>query len=86
MNTIDVKDKLLEFIKTYLLYNESADNIDFDDSLIDKGYIDSIGVVMLVSYIEDTFKCRVYDNEILPENFDTVNSIIRYISSKLIES
>lgn len=83
MNAIDVKDRLMQFVTTYILYNESIDEIDFDDSLIDNGYIDSIGIIMLVSFIEDNFKVKVQDQEILPENFGTVNNILNYINSKL---
>lgn len=83
MNTVDVRDRLMLFIKTYILYDESIDELDFDESLIDNGYIDSIGIITLVSFIEENFKCRVYDHEILPENFDSINKIIKYLNNKL---
>ncbi|HEX2945845.1 MAG TPA: acyl carrier protein [Clostridia bacterium] len=78
-----IKEKLSVFFQNNILYCESMDEINADDSLINNGYIDSIGIIGLVSYIEKTFRFKVYDNEILPENFDSVNKIYNYISSKI---
>jgi acyl carrier protein len=83
MNSNDVKDKLIVFFQNNILYNESINEIDFDASLIDSAIIDSIGIIMLVSFIEKTFDFRVNDQEILPENFETINRINKYIDSKL---
>jgi len=83
MNSTDVKDKLLIFFQNNILYNGSMNEIDGDESLIDNGYIDSTGIIGLVTFIEKTFNIKVYDHEILPENFDSINSIYMYINSKL---
>lgn len=85
MNTNDLNDKLLLFFENNILYNESINEIDFDESLIDGAYIDSIGIIMLVSFIEKTFNIRVGDHEIIPENFESINKIIHYISNKLMQ-
>lgn len=84
MNSNDVKDKLILFFQNNILYNESANEINFDESLIDGAIIDSIGIIMLVTYIEKTFDFRVNDHEILPENFESINRISAYISSKIL--
>lgn len=84
MNSNDVKDKLMFFIQNNILYNESISEIDSDESLIDHGYIDSTGIIGLVTFIEKCFNFKVYDNEILPENFDSINSIYMYINNKII--
>lgn len=84
MNSIDVKDKLLIFLQNNILYNESVNEIDGDESLIDNGYIDSTGIIGLVTFIEKTFDFKIYDNEIIPENFDSINSIYMYINRKII--
>ena len=83
MNHEELKDKLLTYFKNSILYNESIDEIDGDESLIDSGYIDSTGIIGLVAFMEKTFGIRVYDNEIIPENFDSLNSIYAYICSKV---
>lgn len=83
MNMETVSEKLIEFFQNNILYGESFDDIDRDESLIDKGYIDSIGIISLVAYIENTIGIKVYDNEIIPENFDSINSIYGYLNKKL---
>lgn len=83
MDSKDVKDKLLFFFQNTVLYNEGVNEIDGDESLIDNGYIDSTGIIGLVTYIEKTFNFKVYDQEILPENFDSINRIHQYISSRM---
>lgn len=83
MNSKDVKDKLLVFFQNNILYYESMNEINGDESLIDNGYIDSTGIIGLVTFIEKTFNIKVYDNEILPENFNSINSIYLYINNKI---
>lgn len=83
MNSEDVKEKLLFFFQNNILYNESLNEIDGDESLIDNGYIDSTGIIGLVTFIEKTFNFKVYDHEILPENFDSINRIYMYINNRV---
>ena len=52
------------------------------DSLLDKGIIDSTGVLELVGHIEENHKIQVEDEELVPENLDSVNNLIKYIERK----
>lgn len=52
------------------------------DSLLDKGIIDSTGVLELVGHIEESHKIQVEDEELVPENLDSVNNLIKYIERK----
>jgi acyl carrier protein len=52
------------------------------DSLLDKGIIDSTGVLELVGFIEENFKVQVNDEELVPENLDSVNNLVSYIERK----
>jgi acyl carrier protein len=54
-----------------------------DDSLTTSGVIDSLAIFRLVSFIEDTFGVRIADEEIVNDNFKSVNDIDRFVSSKL---
>ena len=53
-----------------------------DDSLTSNGVIDSLAIFRLVSFIEDTFGVRVADEEIVNDNFKSINDIDRFVSSK----
>jgi acyl carrier protein len=58
---------------------------DFHDgiSFIDGGIIDSVGVLELVAFLEETFGFRVEDEELIPENLDSVDKLVTYIDLKL---
>ena len=83
MGPTEMKDKLMDYFQNCILYNESLDEIDGDQSLIDSGYIDSTGIIGLVTFMENAFSIRIHDHEIIPENFDSLNNIYSYISRKM---
>ena len=50
-----------------------------DASLLDRGIIDSTGVLEIVLFLESEFGVKVKDSEMLPENFDSVNNIVNFV-------
>lgn len=54
-----------------------------DDSFLDKGIIDSIGVIELTNFIQDKYDIKIEVPEIVPDNLDTLNNLERYITKKL---
>jgi acyl carrier protein len=52
-------------------------------SLLGQGIIDSAGVLELVAFVENAFRVRVGDSELIPENFDSLNAIQSYLERKL---
>jgi acyl carrier protein len=76
-----VKLRLREFVnKNFYL----ADPGSFDDasSFLDRGVIDSTGVLELVSFVESEYAITVSDDEIVPANFDTIDALAGFISRK----
>jgi acyl carrier protein len=53
-----------------------------DDSLLDAGIIDSTGVLDLIGFIEQQFGITVADEELVPENLDTVSRLVRFVERK----
>ena len=76
-----MKQELRGFIVNNYLFGQPADFSD-DDSLQEKGVIDSTGVLELVSWLEDTYRVKIGDNELLPENLDSINRLARFIEGK----
>ena len=73
--------RLREFVtKNFYL----ADPGSFDDasSFLDRGVIDSTGVLELVSFVEGEYGITVADEDIVPANFDTINALAGFISRK----
>lgn len=54
-----------------------------DDSLLENGIIDSLKMIELISSIEKKYTIKVEDDELMPENFDSINAITNFIISKI---
>ena len=78
----DIKKMLKTFIVKNYLKNENAKHSD-DDSFLEEGIIDSIGVIEIASYIQEKYGIKIAVPEIMPENFDTLNNLEKYITKKL---
>ena len=70
------------FIVENFLFEED-ENLKEDTSFLENGIIDSTGILELVTFIEDTFGIRVEDEELVPENLDSIANAVQYIQTKL---
>ncbi|GBE12474.1 acyl carrier protein [bacterium BMS3Bbin14] len=75
-------DAIRTFIFENFLFDADDDGLQNDDSFLDKGIIDSTGVLELVEWLEDEFGVPVEDEELLPENLDSVNQLAAFIARK----
>ena len=73
------KQDLREFL---LKLDSRIENVKDDDSLLTTGIIDSLKMVELLGFIETNYGIKVDDDELSPENFETVNSIVSFLSQK----
>lgn len=80
----DVKLITKEKVQEYILQASYSDNKGIkDDSLIFKeGYFDSMGFVLLITFIEDSFKVKIIDADLLEENFESINAITDFVLRK----
>ncbi len=53
------------------------------DSLLETGVIDSVGVLELIEHLEATYELKIPDEDVLPENLDSVGAIAGYVSARL---
>lgn len=63
-------------------YIADKSSLTDDASLLDKGIVDSTGVLEVVAFLESEFGIQVDDAEILPENLDTIGAIAGYVTRK----
>ena len=72
-------------IRTFIESEMTGPNVKLSasDSLIDMGIVDSLGVQRLIAYLEREFDLRIADTEIVPENFETIDSVVRFVNAKL---
>jgi acyl carrier protein len=65
-----------------LIYRGSPSDLNDDFPLVDKHVIDSLGMMKLISLIEQEFGVKVDDDDVLPENFVSISAIARFVESK----
>lgn len=80
---MDVVTKIRQYISQNLLFCEDGFHYSDDDSFLGEGIIDSLGVMEMVVFVEQEFNIAVLDLEIIPENFDSVNKLAKYINDKI---
>ena len=78
------KNKVRAFIVENFLFG-NADGIEDQTSLLDKGIIDSTGVLELVGFLSDEFSITIDDEELVPNNFDSIDKVAGYLQRKLNE-
>lgn len=76
----DVEKILENYIATEIIRKKV--DIKPDSSLISSGLLDSLTLLQLISFIEERFNIIVTDKEMVPENFQTINTMKRFIISK----
>jgi len=76
------KETIRKYILENYLFTDDESELDDAVSLLEKGVIDSTGIMELVFFLEEQFGIKVDDEEMIPENLDSVNNIVAYIGSK----
>jgi len=75
-----MKEKINAFIRENLL--ESDMELKMEDDLLNTGLVDSIGVVKLIGYIEEEFNVSIPPDDMVIENFVSINAIEKYLSTR----
>lgn len=81
-----MRDGIRRFIFENFLFGEPDDSLGDNDSFLEKGIIDSTGVLELVAFMEESFGIKMEDEELVPENLDSINNLINFIDKKKVES
>jgi len=71
---------LITFIQDEVVGEDRGIAINADTRLIDGGLIDSMGLMQIIAFIEEQTSIRISDEEVMPENFQTVGSMERLIT------
>jgi len=77
-----VSDRVRRYIVDNFLYMHDAYELSDDDALLGKGIVDSLGVMELISFIEEEFGVVVADADVTERNFETVAAVARYVLAR----
>ena len=80
-STTDIERDIRSFIVQNFL-NGNADKLSKDGSLLGD-VIDSMGVLNLVSFLQERFGITVEDDEVVPSNLDTIDNLVAYVARKV---
>ena len=77
-----LRKELREFIVETFLFGDESETFEDNDSFMQKGIIDSTGVLELTSFLEEKYGVKVEDEELIPANLDSIDNLIGFIGRK----
>jgi acyl carrier protein len=82
----DFQKDIVCFIKENYIMGRNEVVLDPDVSLIESGIMDSTGVLELVEFLETTYGIRIEDEELMPENLETITNIVNFLQTKVLQT
>lgn len=82
MGSRDIRKVIQEYIQDRFMIGKPLNSLRDSDHLLEKGILDSTGVLELVGFIEEHFPFSVEDEELIPDNLGSVDNIVRYVERK----
>jgi len=81
---MEIKQRVNQFFLDDILREDNGFELQDTSNLIEGGIIDSLGIMKLLSFIEQTFQIQISNDELVPENFETIERICALITDKTI--
>ena len=78
-----IEQELRQFVIDNFLFGEGEEKFSNDDSFLDTGIVDSMGILQLVSFVQEKYAIRVADDELMPDNWDSVRRVAGFVQRKL---
>lgn len=80
---IGLEPRLRDFMIDELLWQVSRDALTSDFSLVESELLDSLDILRLVTFVEQEIGVQLEDDDLVPENFETIGSIVRLVEQRL---
>lgn len=78
----NVKEMIRAYIAENMLFSGNGYPYSDSTSFLEEGIVDSMGIMELVMFVEENFHISVEDEDLVPDNFDSVSRLAVYIHSK----
>ena len=75
-------EQVRQYILENFLFSTDTSLLGLDESFLERGLIDSTGMLEVILFLEESFGVKVGDNEMVPENLDSVNRIAAFLERK----
>jgi acyl carrier protein len=76
------RGELRRYIEDNFIMGTRATPLADDDSFLEHHVLDSTGFLELVAHLEETYAIKIADDEMVPENLDSLDSVIRFLAAK----
>lgn len=81
-NETEIKQVIRDFVIENFLMGDAASMLKDGESFLETGTIDSTGVLEVVTFLEANFGIMVDDRDLVPENLDSVNNLVKYVQRR----
>jgi acyl carrier protein len=78
----DIEIQIRDYISENFVLGQDEQGFSDNDSFLDSGLIDSTGILELIAFVEETFDIEILDEEMVPENLDSISNVSNFIRSK----
>ncbi|MCW8855328.1 MAG: acyl carrier protein [Gammaproteobacteria bacterium] len=79
---MSIEETIREYILENFLFTDDQSLLSSEDSFMEKGIIDSTGILEVIFFLEEKFNVKVDDDEMIPENLDSVKNLVAFVGSK----
>lgn len=77
-----IRESLRRFVLENYLFTDDPSRLKDSDSFLEAGILDSTGILELVLFVEESQRIKVKDEEMVPENLDSIDNLVGYIERK----
>ncbi len=78
----DLSKQVREYIVENFMIGQDESELTNNQSFLETGLLDSTGILEVIGFLEETFEFDVEDEEMIPENLDSVDNLVGYINRK----
>ena len=79
---MSLEGKIRKYILENFLFTDDALALDSNDSFLEQGILDSTGILEVIMFLEEEFDIKVQDDEMIPENLDSVLNLGNFVKRK----
>jgi acyl carrier protein len=78
-----IEGEIRQFVIDNFLFGQKDVQLEDDDSFMERGIVDSTGVLELVAFLEKKYQIKVEGKDLIPDNLDSITNLRRFIANKL---
>ena len=78
-----VQQEVREYIVENFLFDEGEEELKDEDSFLESGLIDSTGILEVIMFLDENYRIKMADDEMVPENLDSIEKIATFVATKV---